>query len=85
MKYIPTKREFELLFFIYNNNGKTTTNEQEVFKSNQRFYCAIERLRSANLISSYVYKDELIDSRFNIYELTLRAIQLLKILNGEHE
>lgn len=85
MKYVPTKGEFKLLFFIYDNNGRTTTKEQDIFKSNQRFYCAIERLKGANLLSSFVFTDELIDRRINIYELTLRGIQLIKILNGEKD
>jgi len=78
-----TKKEFELLTLMLNKDGKITFKEQKIFINDISFYRAMKHLKKHSfIISLYINKCPLKDSRIKIYEITLKGIELCKLLNG---
>jgi len=76
-----TYNQQKLLFEILNNNGKITKKEQSVFINTSGFYNTITHLSNLQLISIFKIKKD--NKVYSVYELTMRGMTLLKILNGE--
>lgn len=79
-----TKKEIEFMLEIYKNpNNMVTAKEQNTYVLSSNFYKMITKLKNMNLINTNTSLSEYEDRRYNLYELTLRGITLIKILLGE--
>ena len=76
-----THNQQKFLFEILENNGKITKREQSVFVNTSGFYNTITYLNNLKLINIFKIKKD--NKIYSVYELTLRGLTLIKILNGE--
>lgn len=70
-----------LLKQILENNGTITKKEQTIYINNSCFYNTITHLQKIKLINILKIKEN--NKLFSVYELTLRGMTLIKLINGE--
>lgn len=72
--------ELNLLINIYNQNGKTTLKEQQIYNDKGSFYSAMGNLKKHGFITTeYLIVNT---KRLCIYHLTLKGLNLVHLICG---